>query len=67
MNKSTFKIEKNSQVVWVSYYYGEAFKKKNLKPSFKSRRSSISIWAVIFRYYYGPLVVLDGKINQDVY
>ena len=58
---------KISKVVWVSRRKGEAFKEKHLTSSFKSGRTSVGVWGAISGYHHGPLVVLDGKMNQHVY
>ena len=56
-------------MVWVTRAPDEKFLEKNLKPFFKSRQTSISVWACFCGREIGPVVVLpDGeKMNQHLY
>jgi len=56
----TFEVGKDSRTVYVSRRSGkkEAFLDKNLKPSFKSGRTSVGVWSCYCGTEMGPLVIL---------
>ena len=42
-DESTFEVGHDGTVVWVTRGPGEEYEEKNLKPSFKSGRSAVSV------------------------
>jgi hypothetical protein len=65
----TFEVGKDSRNIWVTRRPGEEYLEKNLKPSFKSGRVSISAWDAICGDVVGPLVFLtdSGHMNAKFY
>ena len=68
-DEATFEIGHDGRIVWVTRAPGEEFLEKNLKPSFKSGRSSVSVWALFCGRHLGPVVVLPKgqRMNQYIY
>src|SRR5438270_7560726 len=68
-DEATFELGYDSSVAWITQGPSEEFLEKNLKPSFKSGRTSISVWACFCGREIGPVVVLPKgeKINQHLY
>src|SRR5205807_2596573 len=68
-DEATFEIGHNGSVEWVTRAPGEEFLEKNLKPSFKSGRTSVSVWAAFCGRHMGPIVVLPKgqRMNQHLY
>jgi transposase len=65
----TFELSKDSRTIWVTRRVSKEYLPKNLKPSFKSDRVSISAWGAVCNDKIGPLIcLLKGKrMNADTY
>jgi hypothetical protein len=57
-DEATFEIRHDGRIVWVTRAPGEEFLEKNMKPSFKSGRSLVSVWASFCGRHLGLVVVL---------
>jgi transposase len=68
-DESTFEIGYDGRQYWVTRGPGEEYLLKNLKPTFKSGRTSISVWGCFMGKEKGPLVVLPkgARMNQQLY
>jgi transposase len=69
LDKATFEISHNGRIVWVTQALGEDYLEKNLKPSFKSSRTSVSVWALFCKTYIRLVVILlkGVRMNQQLY
>jgi Transposase/DDE superfamily endonuclease len=68
-DESTFEIGIDSTPPWVRRKQGTAYESRNLKPTFKSGRSSVGIWGCISLSKKGPLVILakGARMNSKRY
>ena len=59
-NKVTFKIGENLQTFWVTRAPNreEKYINKNLRPTFKSGRTTIGVWSCFCKDKIGPLYML---------
>ena len=55
----TFEVGANGSVFYVTRGAGEEYLDKNLKPSFKSGRTSVGVWSCYCGDEMGPLVMLE--------
>jgi hypothetical protein len=58
-NKVTFHVREDRNIFYVTQDPTEAFLDKNLQLSFKSRRTSVSVWSYYCRDEIGPLVLIQ--------
>jgi hypothetical protein len=67
----TFEVGHNSRTIYISHRAGKkvAFLDNNLKPSFKSGRTSVSVWSCYCNNEMGPLVILEegGRMTATRY
>ena len=65
-DESTFELGYDGRTVWITRAPGEEYLEKNLKPSFKSGRTSVGVWGCFMGRYRGPLVILGkgARMNQ---
>jgi hypothetical protein len=68
-DEATFEIGHNGRIVWVTQTPGEEFLEKNLSPSSKGGRSSVSVWAAFCGRHLEPVVALPKgqRMNQHIY
>jgi transposase len=68
-DEATFEIGHDGSIIWVTRAPGEEYYEKNLKPSFKSGRTSVSVWVAFCGRHMGPVVVLPKgvRMNQQLY
>jgi DDE superfamily endonuclease/Transposase len=68
-DESTFEIGIDTTSPWVRRKKGTAYESRNLKPTFKSGRSSVGIWGSISLSKKGPLVILakGARMNSRRY
>ena len=68
-DKSTFELGFDGRTVWITRAPREEFLEKNLKPSFKSGRTSVGVWGCFMGKHLGPLVILEkgARMNQHKY
>jgi len=68
-DESTFELGIDTTPPWIRRRYGEAYESKNLKPTFKSGRSSIGVWGGISLNFKANLVVLPrgARMNSKTY
>ena len=68
-DEATFEIGYDGRNWWITRGPGEEFLEKNLKPSFKSGRTSVGVWGCFMDTELGPLVILPkgAKMNQTRY
>jgi DDE superfamily endonuclease/Transposase len=68
-DESTFEIGIDTTPPWVRRKKGTAYESRNLKPTFKSGRSSVGIWGCISLSKKGPLVILakGARMNSKRY
>jgi transposase len=55
----TFEVREDGSIFYVTRGPKEEFLDKNLKPSFKSGRTSIGVWSCYCRDEMGPLVIIE--------
>ena len=55
----TFHIRADGSVFYVTRAAGEEYLEKNLKPSFKSGRTTVGVWSCFCGNEMGPLVILE--------
>ena len=66
-DKLTFKLGINTSPPWTRYKIGEAYKSKNLKPTFKLGRSSVGIQGEILLKFKGGFVILKKGVRINSY
>jgi transposase len=68
-DEATFEIGYDGRNWWVTRAPGEEYLEKNLKPSFKSGRTSVGVWGCFMDTHLGPLVILPkgARMNQRRY
>lgn len=54
-----FEVGADGSVFYVTHGAGEEYLDKNLKPSFKSGRTSVGVWSCYYGDKMGPLVILE--------
>ena len=59
LDKVTFEVGADGSIFYVTRGPGEEFLDKNLKPSFKSGRTSIGVWSCYCGDEMGPLVIIE--------
>jgi transposase len=64
-DEATFEIGLDTRPPWVRRRKGEAYESQNLKPTFKSGRSSVGIWGAISLTIKGPLRTLTKGARMD--
>jgi transposase len=69
LDECTLEIGYDELNYWITRGPGEEYLPKNLKPTFKSGRTSISVWGCFCGDELGPLVVLPkgARMNQVLY
>ena len=55
----TFEVGDDRSVFYVTRAPGEEYLEKNLRPSFKSRRTSVGVWSCYCGSEMGPLVIIE--------
>jgi transposase len=65
----TFHVGEDGNTVYVTRGPGEEYEEKNLKPSFKSGRTSVGVWSCFCGTEMGPLVIIEkgGRMNACRY
>ena len=65
----TFEVRADSSVFYVTRGAREEYLDKNLKPSFKSGRTSVGVWSYYYGDEIGPLVILEkgGRMTAARY
>ena len=65
----SFEVGHDGSVFYVSRRPGEEYLAQNLKPSFKSGRSSVGVWSCYCGNEMGPLVIIKkgGRMNTARY
>jgi transposase len=68
-DESTFEIGYDGRNWWITRAPGEEHLPKNLKPTFKSGRTSVGVWGCFMWKHLGPLVILPkgSRMNQTRY
>jgi len=68
-DESNFEIGYDGRNWWITRAPGEEYLEKNLKPSFKSGRTSVGVWGCFMDTTLGPLVILPkgARMNQTRY
>jgi transposase len=68
-DESTFEIGYDGRQYWITRSAGEEYLEKNLKPSFKSGRTTVGVWGCFIGSEKGPLVILKKgeRMNQIKY
>jgi hypothetical protein len=68
-DEATFELGYDSRGFYITRAPGEEFLERNLKPSFKSGRTAVSVWGCFMGREKGPLVVLEkgARMNQHRY
>jgi len=64
-DKVTFKVGEDLQTFWVTRAPSreEKYTDKNLRPTFKSGRTTIGVWSCFYRDKIGPLYILPEGEN----
>lgn len=55
----TFHVGEDGNTIYVTRGPGEEYEEKNLKPSFKSGRTSVGVWSCFCGNEMGPLVIIE--------
>ena len=67
-DEATFEVGKDYRTIWVSRRSEDEWNVGNLKPSFKSGRTTVGVWGVIVGGKMGPLYVMkEGRMNMIRY
>lgn len=68
-DESTFEIGYDGRSWWITRAPGEEHLPKNLKPTFKSGRTSVGVWDCFMGTELGPLIILPkgARMNQTRY
>jgi hypothetical protein len=69
LDEVTFEIGEDGSVYYVTRGSKEEFLDKNLKPSFKSGRTSVGVWSCYCGDEMGPLVIIEkgGRMTAKRY
>ena len=64
-----FEIGEDGNTVYITCGPGEEYKEKNLKPTFKSGRTSVGVWSCFYGIEMGPLVIIEkgGRMTAQRY
>ena len=62
----TFEVGEDLRGFWVTRGAGreEKYAEKNLRPTFKNRRTTIGVWSCFYRDEIGPLYMLPEGENM---
>ena len=63
-NESSFEVGYDGRNFYITQAPGEEYLERNLKPTMKSGRSTVSIWACFCGYERGPCVVLSSGVKM---
>jgi transposase len=68
-DECTMEVGYDGRQFWITRAPGEEYLPKNLKPTFKSGRTTISVWGCFMGNERGPLIVLPKgqNMNQQLY
>jgi hypothetical protein len=58
LDEATFYVGENNNVFYIIRGENEEFLEKNLRPTFKSRRTKVGVWTCFYREDMGPLVLI---------
>ena len=57
-DEATFYVGEDNNIFYVTRGANEEFLEKNLRPTFKSRRTLVGVWSCFCREDIGPLVII---------
>ena len=57
-DEATFYVGENNNVFYVTHAENEEFLEKNLRPTFKSGRTTVGVWTCFCGEDMGPLVII---------
>jgi transposase len=68
-DEATFEVGYDGRTWWITRAPGEEYLPKNLKPLFKSGRTTVGVWSCFMEHELGDLVILPkgARMNQTRY